>query len=114
MAHNSQTESGFFSLSSIWSYLGEENHERLRSISRLGQKKLDASRPRIFLLQFHSQFDCMKLLSKSYKLKSYCSPVFISKSLSPSEQITLRKLLKMRSDNIPKKALKKTTSQVTS
>ena len=49
--------------------------------------------------------------------ENFCSPVYISKTLSFSEQITIRKLLNLRSDgstrnNIPKKELKKRNLKV--
>ena len=108
---NAQTESDFFDLKSILSHLGKENHVRVKSFRRLGKKNPDASRPRTFLIEFYSQFDCKKFRYKGYTLKIYCSPPYISKSLFPAVQITMRKLLKLRSDvstreNIAKKELK--------
>ena len=63
---NSQTESDIFNLISILSYLWEENPIRVKSFRSLGQKNPDVSRPRTFLVELYSQFDCEKLLSKSY------------------------------------------------
>ena len=107
----SQTESDIHHITAILSHLGEDSFVKVKSFRRLGRRILNSTRPRTLLIEFTSQFDCVKVLSKAYKLQSYESPIYISKSLSPTDQISMRKLLKLRADvssrdNIPKKDLR--------
>ena len=107
----SQTESDIHHITAILNHLGEDSFVKVRSFKRLGKRIATSTRPRTLLVEFTSQFDCVKVLSKAYKLQSFQSPIYISKSLSPTDQIKLRKILKLRTDvstkdNIPKSDLK--------
>ena len=107
----SQTESDIHHITAILTHLGEDSFVKIKFFKRLGKHIATSTRPRTLLVEFTSQFDCVKVLSKAYKLQSFQSPIYISKSLSPTDQIKLRKLLKLRTDvspkdNIPKSDLK--------
>ena len=108
----SQTESDIHHITAILTHLGEDSFVNVNFFKRLGKSIATSTRPRTLLVQFTSQFDCVKVLSKAYKLQSFQSPIYISKSLSPSDQIKLRKIMKLRTDvstkdNIPKSEDKK-------
>ena len=108
----SQTESDIHHTTAILTHLGEDSFVKVKFFKRLGKRIATSTRPRTLLVEFTSQFDCIKLLSSAYKLQSFQSPIYISKSLSPTDQIKLRKILKLRTDvstkdNIPKSDLKR-------
>ena len=107
----SQTESDIHHITAILTHLGEDSFVKVKFFKRLGKRIATSTRPRTLLVEFTSKFDCVKVLSKAYKLQSFQSPIYISKFLSPTDQIKLRKLLKLRTDvstkdNIPKSDLK--------
>ena len=107
----SQNESETHHITAILTHLGEDSFVKVKFFKHLGQRIANSTRPRTLLVEFTSQFDCVKVLSKAYKLQAFQSPIYISKSLSPTDYIKLRKILKLTTDvstkdNIPKSDLK--------
>ena len=69
---------------------------KIKNLFCIGKKENDAPRPRPVILRFHSKIDTRLILAKSYHLKTFNTPVFISKPLPTAEQVEKRKLLKKR------------------
>ena len=87
-----------------------ESESNVASVFRVGQRVATATRPRTIILRFANEWSAQKCLAKSYWLKEFDYPVFVSKSLNKAEIKIENRLLKKRKllidSGVPRKELK--------
>lgn len=97
-------------ISEILEHLNEWDPSNISSIKRLGPFKASNNRPRSILVKFANEWTASKCLRKAHFLKTFKSPVFLSKSLSSDELALEKRVLKKRweliSNGTPKEDLK--------
>ena len=101
-----QLEHDFSEFKKVMEYLGEPT-DQIDNFSRLEEHKATNTSPRTVLVQFSSIWNVRKVLAKTPKLKDYTIPLFISKSLTPTEQATENNILIKRRQLIDRDANRK-------
>ena len=96
-----QIENDAHYIKQILERIGEYQPSDIVRVVRLGKERAeDNSRPRNMIVTFHSAWTAEKCISKGYLFKNYDLPIFISRSLSKSDQQIENKILAKRAELI--------------
>ena len=88
----------------IFNHLGEGESE-IKDIRRLGLRDKDRKQPRNLLVKVACAFTVKNLLANARNLKTFSSPVFLSRALEPKEQLIEQQVLRKRRELILNKGV---------